>query len=93
MIMEFIGHVMPEDFEEFLRDRAEVGNVYETKRTDLEQVLMDAGMGIRDAGEAAAPIFSAMLDNEKAAYSKGIKDGFHLALHLLGMAPENREVI
>ncbi len=91
--MEFIGHIMPEDFEEFLRDRAEIGGVYETKSAPVEQVLIDAGMSLMDASKAASPIFEAMLANEDAAYIKGVKDGFTLALHLLDMAPGNKEEV
>ena len=86
--MEFIGHVIPEDFEELLRDRVEVGNVYETKNAHVEQILMDAGMSLKNASAAASPIFEAELANETAAYIKGVKDGSRLMLHLLGMAPE-----
>ena len=88
--MEFIGKSFPEDFEEFLRDRAEMGNVYETKSAQVEQVLMDTGMILLEAGRTAIPIFEAMLANENAAYIKGVKDGSQLILHLLDMAPEKR---
>ncbi|MGD0620922.1 MAG: hypothetical protein ABSA82_00400 [Thermacetogeniaceae bacterium] len=91
--MEFIGRIMPEDFEEFLRDRVDMGNVYETKSAPVEQVLLDAGMSLSDAGKAAAPILDAMLRNEEAAYSRGVKDGALLMLHLLGMAPENKKEV
>jgi hypothetical protein len=89
--MEFIGRSMPEDFEEFLRDRAETGGVYKTKSTPVEQALMDAGMSLEDADKAASPIFEAEMANENAAYTQGVKDGALLVFHLLGMEPENRK--
>jgi len=91
--MEFIGRIMPEDFEEFLRDRAEIGGVYETKSAPVEQALMDAGVSLSDVSKAASPIFEAEMANEDAAYIQGVKDGTRLILHLLGMAPENRKEV
>jgi hypothetical protein len=89
--MEFIGHVMSDDFEEFLSDRRCEASVCKEKCIDLETVLQEKGLSSDDAYAIQSDVLGVMGDNLDAAYSKGVKDGAKLMLHLLGMAPENRK--
>jgi hypothetical protein len=90
MSMENVGNSMSKDFEGFLFERmgevisediiTEIGLV-------IEKILTDAGLPMKNEDM----ILSKICEHQEIVYHQGVKDGFHLALHLLGMAPENRK--
>jgi hypothetical protein len=96
MSMESIGGTINEDFEEFLRYRwcEGIGGCKLEKWSkekqkfvgalDLEQELVDAGLEGKAAADLNGIIWVGIGEIEEQTYIKGVKDGFNLALHLLG---------
>ncbi len=81
--MENIGGTMPEDFEEFLNSRRGEGNVCNEESFDSEKVLEEKGLSFDDACAIQSDVLTVETHNTEAAYSKGVKDGAQLMLHLL----------
>lgn len=87
-----------EDFDKFLGDRYGEGGALERATIpdeiallDYEGMLKEAGLDEDKAYELQGTFLHALSVSEEAAYSQGVKDGFRLAMHLLGMAPESRK--
>ncbi len=102
-IFEGIGGTISEDFEAFLKYRFdEVIEHTNLKKWSAEErryigpfeiseELETAGLDPKTADELGGDILCRIVEVEEEAYVKGAKDGFKMALHLLGMAPENKK--
>ena len=88
--MKKIGKNFLKDFEKMLTKRCYECKAFLVKdpKTDIQQLLMDKGMPYEEALDIYLEIDDVRLDNMRAAYSQGIKDGTGLMLHLLGKEPE-----
>jgi hypothetical protein len=95
MSMENINSI-GQDFEEFLSTRAFGGEILPDTMAkiipDIEKILADAA-SLEDAKNKMEAVYGLICDHQETAYAQGIKDGFNLALHLLGMAPENKKEV
>jgi len=100
MSIENIGNTIGKDFEDFLWERftgamsghALLPDIFDKIDPAMEKLLTSAGVS-QDVWKKldVDGVDGLICDHVELVYRQGIKDGFHLALHLLGKAPDNEK--